>query len=161
MLTKKQREAIESGEIRNDGMTKLRVRKRLEKSLEDLNFVLQHYKWIEGNDPITEWIPNQESAQLICNLLYLIENEKIDENMLHMLIEESQNNWTVPDSGNIHGSSQEMAIDIWLEAFTEWNPDDPMVPDADKLRNWDDFTTVLRMVTQEPELLSEESSDDA
>ena len=148
MLTESQRESIRSGEIRDKDMMKIRIRDNLADAIRDVNLVLQHHTWIEGEAGIEAEFDDSDVANLVGNMLYLVDNEHVDDNLLWLLLESAETAWTVPGAENVHGKREELALDIFIECFEDYDPEDSMVPEPEKLENWDQFQEVLDQINR-------------
>lgn len=149
MLTNKQRELIENGKIRKDTSTQIRVRNNIDESLKDLNLVLRNYKWIEGQNEITDFIDQDNILQLITNLLYIIDDDMVDDNLIWILVESIDDCWTVEGSDYIHGRKQEVALAIFMKSFKDYIGNEEMKPNVEDIDGWKEF-----------EMLYEEIKDD-
>lgn len=142
-LTKSQREAIKTGDIREKNMMRMRIRQNFCQAIRDINTVARHHRMIEGKKEITNGVSDKDIAELVANLLYMVDNEYIDEDIIHMLLTEAEDNWAVEGSGNVHGARQEIGIVAFLEAFRSYDNDDEMSPPPQDLEKWDEFCSVV------------------
>lgn len=124
-------------------MMKKRVRDKLVEVIEDLNFLFRYHTFIENEQGIDKILPHDETAELVGNLLYLLDNDHVDENLIWLLIKNAQESWTVPGSGSVHGHRHDFALRVFCECFDEYDIGDPMKPDVEDLENWDEFAECL------------------
>jgi len=143
MLTSSQRESIRSGEIRDKGMMKIRIRENLLEAIADLNTIMHYHSWIEGRQSMSDLLDSDETAELVSNLLYVLDTDEIDENVLYLLVDNAKESWTVPGSGNVHGHKEELGIRLLLESFSEFDPDDEMSPDPTDFEGWDELVDLV------------------
>ena len=143
-LTKSQRKAIRNGDIQDKNMMRMRIRKNFAQAIRDLNVVAENHKVIEGDKSITSGTKDKEVAQLVTNLLYIMDTSKIDANILHMLISESEDNWKIDGSETVHGARQEIGISAFLKAFETYDPDDDLTPPPESLHGWDHLEELVQ-----------------
>jgi hypothetical protein len=139
MLTPKQREELETGKIRENPSTQLGVRESLAQTIADFNKVIRHHSLITGQQSINDIIPQDHLRELTGNLLYLVEDECIDENIVWTLLSSCEECWTVENTDMVHGSRQEIAMRMFLVAWEDWDSQEPMTPSPDEIPGWDDF----------------------
>lgn len=151
MLTPTQREAFENGEIRGNETMQLRVRQSLAQTIHDFNLLVRHHSWIEGQQNIEDFVPHGEIRELLGNLLYILDGNHIDEDLLWMLLCSTEDCWSLDDDSHVHGHKQQIALDLLLESFSDWDPEDPMTPDPSRLDGWEELEEMMERVSKPEE----------
>lgn len=144
MLTPSQLENIKSGKIRDKKMMQMRIRQNLGDTIQDINTVIRYHSWIEGQNDIENFVDDKVMAELVANLLFLLDNDKIGEDIIWMLVNSANDCWTVPGSDHVHGKKQEFAIQVFLECFSDFDDEDPMQPEPEDIEGWDELVTLIK-----------------
>lgn len=105
MLTKSQRDSIESGGIDNDEGMRYRVRQRIKQTIEDFDIVFRNENRIRKRTPIWSDVDDQKIQSLIINLF-----DKLEDC------------WRVPGQ-EIQGYKQQLAIYLMVDAFDGYDPE--------------------------------------
>lgn len=141
-LTQEQRDRLRNGEITEKPAMQKRIRDNLPRVIFDLRTVLRHYTLIEGDIDLRHHLDEEHTSEIVRTLVYLMDNEAVDDDLLFVLLESAEPNWTVEGVDTVHGTKQELALLGFILAFREF-VDDEMAPDPRELDRWDEFLSLV------------------
>lgn len=140
-MSPSQKEAIRDGSIEDNSTMCAQVRNKMREAVKDFNFILRNHSLIKSERGFE--LEDEPTANMIGRLLYLVDNDCIDEDLIWLLLESAEESWTVPGSEYVHGKREELALEIFVACFEDYDPDGEMTPPPTELEHWERFCDAL------------------
>lgn len=141
-LTSAQRTFLRSPELNPDRITRFRIREAFGQLIDDLNLIFSRENLLNNESTLSDSVSEEKVRVAILNLAQM--SNESTESVVRVLFQETTDCWTIPDGENIHGAKQELALELFVEAFDEYDPQqDETEPALEQLQNYESFKSVL------------------